>query len=163
MKKINLKYLWVMCTVLLCVSCYKKDGPLSPSNNPEDLFSLPQGDHDYDEVIMGWYEKYGFTALYIFEDKDIYWSNETWLEGDNDLSLDNNVSGGSEMGQPGDQEYVGDLCDMFDQMFLSNYPDSLLVKGMPYRVFLCSELWMTSRNSLYDDNWNFLGWAYTYD
>ena len=145
MKRDNLRYLWILCAILLCTGCYKKEDALSPSNDPEDLISLPQGDHDYDDVIMDWFDNYGFTALYIFEDTDIYWANESWLQGDHEIV---DIKGGTEIGEPGDDEYVGDLCDMFSKLFLNHYPENLLTEGMPLRVLMCSKLW-----SLEYDRW----------
>lgn len=139
MKIVNLKYLWIVSAILLCTGCYKEDGKLSPSNNPEDLLSIPQGTHDYDDIIVDWYEKYGFTALYIFENKDIYWSNETWLEGGTG-QMDSEIITGNEIGTPGDQKYVGEWCDMFDRILLSHYPDDFIAKAMPFRVYICSKL-----------------------
>lgn len=36
--------------------------------------SIPQGNHDYDDVIMEWHRKYNVIPLYIFDDRDYYWS-----------------------------------------------------------------------------------------
>ncbi len=148
MKKISLKYWWILCAIFLYTGCYDEDA-LSPSNDPEDLVSLPQGDHDYDDIIMDWFDKYGFTAMYIFEDTDIYWGNESWLQGDHEIV---DIRGGTEIGKPGDEVYVGDLCDMFDKLFLSHYPDNLLMEGMPLRIFLCSSLF----------NYEYGGWDVGY-
>lgn len=153
----------ILCIVLLGVSCYKKEGKLSPSNDPEDLISLPQGNHAYDDVIMEWYSKYGFTALYIFTDRNIYWNNETWLQGDDDRTMDSTVGGGDEVGEPGDQGYVGEWCDMFETLFLDHYSDSLLADVMPFRVFICSGLWtaekdLVSDTYVYEKIWIYEGW-----
>lgn len=137
--------------LLFIFSCNKEDD-LSPSNNPEDLIEFPQGDHDYDNVIMDWYEAYGFTALYIFEPKDVYWGNESWYQGDFEYI---DYKGGTEIAKQGEEEYIGFLCDMFDKLFLSNYPQELLHDVMPFRVFLCSSLYN------YEYDWSIGGYAYS--
>lgn len=39
------RYLLVILSVILCVSCYD-EGDLAPTEGTEEIFKLPQGDHD---------------------------------------------------------------------------------------------------------------------
>ena len=151
------RYLLVILSVILCVSCYD-EGDLAPTEGTEEIFKLPQGDHDYDTKIVEWFKQYGFYALYIFDEKDIYWANENWLEG----GVPEISTAGTEKGKQGDPEYVGYLVDMLEKLFINHYPTDLLQKGMPLRVFLCSELWDYSRDYIYDDEGNYLDYDYVY-
>lgn len=156
MKKIYL--LFGVLFVALCTACYDED-ELSPTNDPEYLIELPQGEHDYDDIIVDWFESYGFYTLYEYEDKDLYWANDSWLEGDTDIA----GLGGSIVYRAPDQDYVGELVDMFDKLFVSHYPTDLLTY-MPLRVFLCSCLWDLELDGvIYDDEGNFVGYSYAYN
>ena len=129
-------YLFIVLAAGVLSSCYEEDA-LAPTEGTEEIFKLPQGNHDYDTRIVEWFECYGFYGLYIFDEKDIYWANQEWLEGGKpEVSTI-----GTEKGQPGDPEYVGCLVDMFEKLLLNHYPGKFIQKGMPLRVFLCSNLW----------------------
>ena len=152
------KILFVLLAMALMVSCYKEDD-LTPSEGTEEIFQIPQGDHDYDDVVVDWFEKYGFYTLYKFEFKDLYWYNEGWIEGGNPIDIPT----GTEKGEPGDEEYVGYAMDMFNKLMMQNYPDDFIKQGMPLRVFMCSELWSLVYdrvNSVYvpEKIWVYEGW-----
>lgn len=140
-----MRYYWlsIVCMLFLCAGCYEEDD-IHVTEGLEVSYTLPQGDHPYDETIMDWYEKYGFYSLYIFEDKDIYWANTSWDERFED------GSGGSLQGKPGDPEYVGEQLELFQTAFMDVYPDSLIANYMPLKLLLCSELWDVANNSTYD-------------
>lgn len=140
--------LWFM--VLFC-SCWQEN-TLTPSEGTEEIFSIPQGEHPYDSIVMDWFDRYGFYVLYGFEEKDLYWYNEEWIEGGRpDIS-----TAGTELGKPGNEDYVGYVLDIFDKFMLQCYPEDFIKKGMPLRVFVCSELWDYSLENYYDENWNFI-------
>lgn len=148
-----IKYLIFVFIPLFLGGCYDEE-KLSPSNNPEDLFSLPQGNHDYDQVIMDWFDKYGFTGIYIWEPKNVYWGNESWLEAIGDR--------GGIIAELGDEKYVGYLCEMFERLFLQNYSDNILKDVMPFRVFFCSSLWYyaieDNLSHVQNKLWVYRGW-----
>lgn len=155
MKKI---YLLLGVLVAMCAACYDEES-LSPSHDSEFVFELPQGDHDYDNKIVDWFENSGFYVLYKYEDKDLYWANDSWLEGGGDVvGLGGEISYASP-----DTNYVGELVDMLDKLFVSHYPTELLLY-MPLRVFLCSCLWELEFDGIIlDDNGNFIGYNYAYN
>lgn len=75
------KYFYIMLLLQLffVVSCYdEKD--LEPSGITSS-YSVPQGTHDYDDVIVDIYNKYGSCLLYKFTDKDTYWTPSGWMNG----------------------------------------------------------------------------------
>lgn len=142
-------YLPILWLVFL-TGCYEKEDDITPTEGTEEIFPLPQGDHDYDDQIVEWHDKYGFYALYIFEDKDLYWANTEWLEG----FRPEIASGGSLKGKAGDPDYVGQQLEVIKELFLNNYPDELIEKGMNLRLLLCSELWYTWNERTFDEAWN---------
>ena len=152
--------------LLFLTGCYEKEGDITPSEGLEEIFPLPQGNHEYDNQILKWHDKYGFYALYIFEAKDLYWANTEWLEG-----LNPNVSNnGTLKAKAANPDYVGQQLEVFKELFLNNYSDELIKEGMPLRVLLCSETWDTWNERVdkeggdvelvphYDKIWCYRGW-----
>ncbi|OKZ15766.1 MAG: hypothetical protein BHV81_15255 [Butyricimonas synergistica] len=60
-------YLFIVLAIGVLSSCYEED-TLTPTEGTEEIFKLPQGDHDYDTRIVKWFEHYGFYGLYIFDE-----------------------------------------------------------------------------------------------
>lgn len=160
------RYLFVMCALFLWTGCYEEED-IQVTEGLEISYSLPQGDHSYDIDIVSWYEKYGFYTLYIYEKKDIYWANTDWSERFED------GTGNRLRVKSADPDYVGKQLEIFRQGFLELYPDSLLMRYMPLKVLLCSELWDTQSMRIYDWNlgvfidslvfnkmWAYEGWDY---
>ena len=156
-------WLSIICALAFCTGCYDEDD-IHVTEGLEVSYSLPQGDHEYDETIMAWYEQYGFYPLYIFENKDIYWANENWEERFEDGS----EGGGSLRGEPANPDYVGEQLAMVQQGFFDVYPDSLIAHYMPLKLLLCSELWNVTigynenfeREYIYNKLWAYEGWDY---
>lgn len=123
--------------LLVFAGCYNEDD-IQVTEGLEVSYTLPQGDHPFDATIMNWYEQYGFYTLYIFEDKDIYWANTNW---DERFDVGDSRGGGSLRGNPADPNYVEGQLDLFEEAFMSLYPDSLIDKYMPLKLLLCSDLW----------------------
>ena len=71
MKRYRLLYLIMF--VLLWAGCDDSE-KLTPSEGLEPGYILPQGEHDYDEKIMNWFEECGFYILYKFEPRDVYFN-----------------------------------------------------------------------------------------
>ena len=68
MKKINL-YILALCALFL-FSCNDEDDVVI-SEKKENRFDLPQGNHDFDDQIVEWNNKYGTYVLYKFSNPDI--------------------------------------------------------------------------------------------
>ena len=130
------KYWLILSVALFWLGCNDEDD-IVVKEGLEMTYTLPQGDHAYDDQIVEWFEKYGFYTLYIYDKKDIFWANEKW-----DERLEWQV-GGEYRGEPADPEYAGKLVELFKYSFVDIYPDSLLARYMPLKVMLCSELWST--------------------
>lgn len=162
-------FLFVICALFLWMGCDDEDD-IKVSEGLEISYTLPQGDHEYDDDIVAWYDKYGFYTLYIYEPKDIYWANTNWEER---FEQENGRSGGKLSAKMAEEEYVGDQLKVFEQFFLDVYPDSLLTHYMPLKVLSCAELWSTRvkagydyelgemvRTVVYDTIWAYEGWDY---
>lgn len=161
-------FLFVICALFLWTGCNDEDD-IKVSEGLEISFTLPQGDHNYDDDIVAWYDKYGFYTLYIYEPKDIYWANTSWEERfEEDGKL-----GGKLRAKMAEEEYVEDQLKVFKHFFLDVYPDSLLTHYMPLKVLSCAELWSTRWNKkydwelgemvstlIYDTIWAYEGWDY---
>ena len=76
--KFNLFY--IVLGVWIWMGCDDTE-TLTPSQESEPIYVLPQGAHDYDEKIVEWHKRCGFYILYKFEPRDLYfnWGRE-WFE-----------------------------------------------------------------------------------
>ena len=64
------------------------DENLSPSDVPEYEITLPQGEHEYDDRIVNWFDRTGVYILYKFNPADAYFNvDQTWAEAYRDTSL----------------------------------------------------------------------------
>ena len=69
----------LVCVSVWMMSCDKEDA-LSPTKTPEIGYVVPQGDHDYDQKIVDWSERYNSFILYKFNMKEVYWTVNQWIE-----------------------------------------------------------------------------------
>lgn len=120
-------------------ACYE-DETITPGTESEQYFTLPQGDHDYDDKIVEYYEKYGFYILYDFMPENVYWTGTNWDEylGSGNISDRDNI-GDKLFVAPALPERAGELLDMCENLFFNYYPDTLL-KCLPVEFYLCSRL-----------------------
>ncbi len=129
------RYLFsIVLAVVLFAGCYDED-EIVPTEGEEQMYSLPQGNHDYDNDIVKWFEDYGFYTIYDYNIGDLYWANTAWEE-----LIAPNI-GGRYVAKQADPKYVGPMLKLFKEFFLDYYSEEQLKKYMPLKVFLCSELW----------------------
>ncbi|WP_148375441.1 MULTISPECIES: hypothetical protein [Butyricimonas] len=129
------RYLFsIVLAAALFAGCYDED-EIVPTEGEEQMYVLPQGNHDYDKDIVKWYEDYGFYTIYDYNIGDLYWANTGW-----DELVAPNI-GGRYVAKQADPAYVGPVLKLFKEFFLDYYSDERLKKYMPLKVFLCSELW----------------------
>lgn len=126
-------YVVLLLQMIFVTACYTEE-ELTPSGEITS-YTLPQGDHDYDDVIMSYYEKYGSCLLYKFTDKDVYWTPTAWMNG----ALGENGKQGYIVYAP-DENYIGDQLEVLEDLWFSHYSDEFLSKFLPVTVFLCSEI-----------------------
>ena len=126
-------YTVLLLQMIFVAACYTED-ELTPTGEVTS-YSVPQGDHDYDDVIVSYYEKYGSCLLYKFTEKDTYWTPSAWKNG---------VLG--EGGKDGyvvsfvDENYVGNQLGIIEDLWFAHYSDEFLSKFLPVTIFLCSEI-----------------------
>lgn len=116
--------------------CKKEAVDTTPSGI-DDTYKLPQGNHDFDNRIVNYYEKYGSYLLYKFTDKDVYWTptantkpTETspgfWTNGV-DVTMANT-------------DYISAQLDLIQEKWFSYYTDTFLKKFLPSKIMLCSRV-----------------------
>ena len=93
MKKINLYILlFGISFIFILCSCEKEDD-LKISEKKTQRFDLPQGNHDFDEQIVEWYNDYETAVLYKFSNADI---NYHFTSSSNDVNYDVKVEADEE-------------------------------------------------------------------
>lgn len=145
MKKLAL-YLLVGCLAL--TACYD-EGELKPSEEPELIYgkyTLPQGNHDYDDDIVKFYNDYASLILYKFTSKDFGWSPTGNV--DFDVSKDTVVG---RVGQaydvcPANEEYVGMQLKLLNKKWFSYLSDTLK-QMLPQRILLCGMIDLVEKGS----------------
>lgn len=135
----------IVCLFLGCflfLGCYD-EGKINPSEEPELIYgkyTLPQGEHDYDDDIVAFYKDYGSLLLYKFTTKDFGWSptgNVAW-----DAARDTVSHGGALSkydAHPADELYVGEQLKLLQDKLFGYLSDTLL-HCLPQKILLCSVL-----------------------
>ncbi|WP_018339668.1 hypothetical protein [Butyricimonas synergistica] len=141
--KLHLIYIFILAASL--VAC-NDDNSLTPTETPEFGYSVPQGNHDYDDRIVDWNKRCNTFILYKFDLKELYWDVNRWNESTptpEDSSYPYPYSNGL-LGAIADEVYVGEQLDLVETLFLDFYPDSTLYRLLPLKLLLCGELnWRT--------------------
>lgn len=71
----------MLCAGGIWQACNDDDERLSPSDIAEYELVIPQGNHDYDDRIVDWFERTGVYILYKFDPVDVYYNpTGTWGE-----------------------------------------------------------------------------------
>ena len=126
-------YMILLSWLLCAVACYDEK-ELSPSGIISS-YLVPQGEHDYDDVIVEYYNKYGSCLLYKFTDKDTYWTPSGWMNGVLGVDGTNGY-----LVTPADEKYVGEQLDVIEKLWFSSYSDEFLKEFLPVKIMLCSEI-----------------------
>lgn len=136
MKTKNYFFLLAM-NVLVSTGCSYSEDSLEPSG-VKTSYQVPQGIHDYDQVIVNFYQKYGSYLLYKFSDKDAYWTPSGWVYGKATTESDAGQTGYAVT--PADENYVGQQLELINKAWFSRYNDKILSKLLPVKILLCSEI-----------------------
>lgn len=132
MKKI---IFFILFCGFFCTGCYHED-TLTPTTEPELKYSVPQGEHDYDDKIVDWFHRTGSYLLYRFEPKDVFWNISLWEEEYQDGHL---YYKGTKV-TLADENYIGLQLELIENKFLNFYSDSLLKRCLPQKVLFCDSL-----------------------
>ncbi len=126
------------------VSCDKED-TLTPTETPELGYAVPQGNHDYDQRIVDWSERCNSFILYKFKLKDLYWTVNGWIGSEEDSKSPLYPYTAGLVAEVADENYVGQQLDLLEKSFLNLYPDTMLMRCLPIKLLLCSQLdWRTT-------------------
>jgi hypothetical protein len=114
----------------LFTGCTKDKEVLTPTEEVVFNYQVPQGNNDYDQRIVGYFNRYGTNLLYKFRPVDFTWQGFVHTDRYNAL--------------PADPEYVNKQLDLIQGTFFKYYQDSTLRRCLPLKFFLCSSLrWST--------------------
>jgi len=119
----KIKLLVVSLAVVMLWGACKKE--VLEANAPQPMYTLPQGNHAFDQVIVDFHQKYGTYILYKFSNADFRWD------------FNRNIPF---VGTPADPERVaGSLAFLKDELF-GYYAEDLFRKMIPYKIMLCSKI-----------------------
>lgn len=134
------KYMLLLAVLALCLTaCNYDEDELEPSNILTS-YQLPQGNHDYDQTIVDFYNKYGVYLLYDFTEKDAYWYITGWRKFDENQEFTSAVGGGNYIVKPSDQNYVKQQLALLDEVWFSKMTDKGKKGLLPTKILLCSEV-----------------------
>ncbi len=122
----------------LVVAGCRKEKALTPTTEKENVYgphTLPQGNHPYDNDIQVLYNKYNTLFLYKYKPEDLYYNFDYWRGGEYDPVANKTTRTGL-FDIPAGEAWVGKQLDLLKEIWLNYYPDSLLRKGLPQKVFL---------------------------
>lgn len=117
--------------ILLCAisACGYSEGELTPSGDALS-YKLPQGNNDYDQTIVDYYNKYGTYILYKFSDKEAYWTPSGWK----------NAGNGGFTVLPVDPINIKQQLSLIKELWFDSYNDAFLKAHLPVKILLCAEV-----------------------
>ena len=125
--------------VLLATGCKKEATPVPDTNKPP-FYSVPQGNHPFDDQIVDFYKKYGSYILYKFDKGDYTWNLTSSL---------------NMYATQADENKLPDALNFtFDYIFAA-YSENALKKLLPYKIILPGSLYnlTPTTNGKYDTAW----------
>lgn len=141
----KIKNILLISLLLLVVGCVE-DENLVPSN-PELGFDMPQGNHDYDDRIMEYYDKFGGSCiLYRYEEKEAYWTASYFYKSELNSLTQTYYPYGKVQNfyyffyETPDTNYVNQHLDLLEETFFSLYKEEALKKYLPLKLLLTSTL-----------------------
>lgn len=134
--------IWMFAWLLACIniSCYDEKS-ITPTEAPEGIYgkyTLPQGDHAYDDGIVDFYKKHETLILYKFEDRDFWWiptGDIRWEFYENGVDRTMGYEA-----VPADEAYVGNQLELLNQAWFKFFADSTITRIMPQKILLTSRL-----------------------
>lgn len=139
--KLHLIYLFILAACML--ACDDENG-LTPTETPEFGYSVPQGEHDYDDRIVDWNERCNTFILYKFDLKEVFWDVTGWKESEPTPEGSSKPYTQGWVADVADEDYVGEQLYLIETLFLNFYPDSTLRRCLPLKLLLCKEFGLRS-------------------
>ena len=112
-----------MLLLLAMAACHKEE-KLVPDASPI-AYTLPQGNHPYDDSIVAFHEKYGSYILYKFSYMDYAYDYTGYL---------------TITAAQANEAYVQQALDFFNSQCLRLYPEQFLQKTMPFKIILAASI-----------------------
>ncbi len=135
--KQHLIYLFMLVASLIACS---DDDNLTPSERTEFGYTVPQGDHEYDDRIVDWNKRCNTFILYKFDLKELYWQVSSWNESKPQPEGSSNPYNSGLVAEVADEAYVGEQLDLIESLFLDFYQDTTLYRCLPLKLLLCGRL-----------------------
>lgn len=124
--------------ILLCImsACSYSEDELTPSGDAL-TYKLPQGNNDYDQTIVDYYNKYGTYILYKYSDKEAYWTPSGWQNGI--IGVMTSGKGGFSVLST-DPTNIKQQLSLIKELWFDSYSDAFLKAYLPAKILLCSEV-----------------------
>lgn len=135
MKTMRFAILLVFGAALLW-NCNPQENEITPTGI-EEKYTLPQGNHDFDEKIVEFYDSTGVYVLYQYDSLDAIW-NITGLYPNTNYPL--------RIVLPEEENLALGVQMIFDN-WLDLYPKSTLKATLPKKVLLADSVWRKSSSS----------------
>ncbi|SKA37851.1 hypothetical protein SAMN04488128_104349 [Chitinophaga eiseniae] len=116
------RYIVLLASLLIVFTACRKEAILTPSVDVPS-YTLPQGNHSYDDSIVQFYQKYNCYILYRFTHTDFAY-NYTNMRQDSAFNAN--------------PAYIGNTLRFFYDQLITRYPESFLKKTLPFKVLLAS-------------------------
>lgn len=113
------------------LSACNKEAKLTP-DTPPAFYTLPQGQHPYDDTIVAFYKKYGSYILYKYDSIDYIYNYTT------NLTVNAPVA---------NEAYIQSTLDFFRTQCLDYYPEAFLKQTMPFKILLAARMDTTRQSA----------------
>ncbi len=125
------------CLVLFIagIAACRKEAALQP-DTINNFYTLPQGNHSYDDSIMDIYKKYGSYVLYDFTQQDLTY----------DYSRSIKV-----ISTPANPDCIDTVLKFLKRECFDFYPDAFLKKTLPFKILLAASLDTANGNTVQND------------
>ncbi|MFI0429389.1 putative zinc-binding metallopeptidase [Mariniflexile sp. HMF6888] len=134
----RITYLYILLSICALSSCSNtEENEIEPSGIKTG-YTVPQGNNDFDNDIVKFYDDYGTYLLYRFTDKDAYWTPSKWTNGEPSTD-DSQGKLGFIYFEP-DENYIKPQLDLLNRTWFNHYSPEFLDKFLPVKILLCSQV-----------------------
>lgn len=116
--------IYFLVAILAIVTACNKEAALTP-DPVQPMYTLPQGNHSYDDSIVAFHKKYDSYILYKFTQYDYAYN---YIDKRTDSAF------------VADPASIPLALQFLKQHLFSFYPDAFLMKTMPFKILLASSI-----------------------
>ena len=131
-------YLYIFLSIFALSSCSDTDDNVLEPSGIETGYTVPQGNNDFDNDIVSFYDDYGTYLLYEFTDKDAYWTPSKWVNGEPATDTTDGRFGFIYLAP--NENYIKPQLDLLQQTWFSHYSPGFLDEFLPVKILLCSQV-----------------------